>query len=232
LRKAKELDCRWVEFDVRLTADRQLILLHDERLERTTDGRGKAISLPLAAIRSCDAGRRFGARFRGEPVPTLAEALAVLGELGIGANIEIKAARGREDETGTLVAAMLTRLWPHQLPEPLISSFDQRVLASVRAHAPRIARGMLVRTVPKDWRVIAHRLACSTIHTDHRYLSAALVADIHAAGYPVLAYTVNDPLRAHMLIGWGVTSVFSDVPHMLSGVTHSNSAGAREGAVR
>jgi glycerophosphoryl diester phosphodiesterase len=232
LRKAKELDCRWVEFDVRLTADRQLILLHDERLERTTDGRGKAISLPLAAIRSCDAGRRFGARFRGEPVPTLAEALAVLGELGIGANIEIKAARGREDETGTLVAAMLTRLWPHQLPEPLISSFDQRVLASVRAHAPRIARGMLVRTVPKDWRVIAQSLACSTIHTDHRYLSAALVADIHAAGYPVLAYTVNDPLRAHMLIGWGVTSVFSDVPHMLSGVTHSNSAGAREGAVR
>jgi glycerophosphoryl diester phosphodiesterase len=232
LRKAKELDCRWVEFDVRLTADRQLILLHDERLERTTDGRGKAISLPLTAIRSCDAGGRFDARFRGEPVPTLAEALAVLGELGIGANIEIKAARGCEDETGTLVAAMLSWLWPRPLPELLISSFHQRGLAAARARAPGIARGLLLRTVPKDWRAIAESLACSTIHADHRYLSAALVAEIQAAGYPVLAYTVNDPLRAHILFGWGVTSVFSDVPHMLSGATHSNSAGAREGAVR
>jgi glycerophosphoryl diester phosphodiesterase len=232
LRKAKELDCRWVEFDVRLTADRQLILLHDERLERTTDGRGKAILLPLAAIRSCDAGGRFGARFRGEPVPTLAEALAVLGELGIGANIEIKSARGREEETGKLVAAMLSRRWPRQLPEPLISSFHQRALAAARAHAPRMARGLLLRTVPKNWQAIAESFACSTIHADHRYLSAALVAEIQAAGYPVLAYTVNDRSRAHILFGWGVTSVFSDVPHMLSGATCSNAAGAREGAVR
>ena len=231
MRKAKELDCRWVEFDVRLTADRQLILLHDERLERTTDGRGKAISLPLAAIRSCDAGSRFSAQFRGEPVPTLAEALAVLGELGIGANIEIKAARGREHEIGTLVPSVLSRLWPHQLPEPLISSFDQRVLAAARAHAPEIARGLLLRTVPKHWRAVAESLACSTIHADHRYLSAALVAEIQAAGYPVLAYTVNDPSRAHILFGWGVISVFSDVPHMLSGAARSNT-GAREGAVR
>jgi glycerophosphoryl diester phosphodiesterase len=232
LRKAKELGCLWVEFDVRLTADRQLILLHDERLERTTDGRGKAILLPLAAIRSFDAGRRFGTQFRGESVPTLAEAVTVLGELGIGANIEIKAAHGREDETGTLVAAMIARLWPRQLPQPLISSFHQRGLAAARAHAPEIARGLLFRTLPKDWRALAESLACSTIHADHRYLSAPLVAEIQGAGYPVLAYTVNDPMRAHVLFGWGVTSVFSDVPHMLSGATRSNSAGAREGVVR
>src|SRR5271167_1963256 len=70
LRKAKELDCRWVEFDVRLTADGQLILLHDERLERTTDGSGKARSLPLSMIRRHDAGGWFGPSFTGERVPT------------------------------------------------------------------------------------------------------------------------------------------------------------------
>src|SRR5271166_449311 len=75
LRKAKELDCRWVEFDVRLTGDGQLILLHDERLERTTNGRGKAALLPLAVVRRYDAGRRFDAAFKGEGVPTLAEAV-------------------------------------------------------------------------------------------------------------------------------------------------------------
>ena len=82
LRKAKELDCRWVEFDVRLTADSQLILLHDERLERTTDGRGKAALMPLDRVRGYDAGYRFGDDYRGERVPTLAEAIGVLERAG------------------------------------------------------------------------------------------------------------------------------------------------------
>ena len=63
LRKAKELKCGWVEFDVRLTADRHPILLHDERFERTTNGRGRAALLSLAEIRCYDAGRRL---VRGE----------------------------------------------------------------------------------------------------------------------------------------------------------------------
>src|SRR5208282_5624253 len=183
-----------VEFDVRLTADGQLILLHDERLERTTNGRGKAGLLPLAAVRRYDAGRRFGAAFRGERVPTLAEAVTVLGELGIGANIELKAARGREAETGAVAAALLCRLWPSQLPAPLVSSFLQEALAAVEARASRIARGILFHAVPRNWRDLA---------------------EIREEGYPLLAYTVNDPVRAHTLFSWGVTSVFSDVPHIL-----------------
>jgi len=215
LRKAKELDCRWVEFDVRLTADGQLILLHDERLERTTNGRGKAGLLPLAAVRRYDAGCRFGAAFRGERVPTLAEAVTVLGELGIGANIELKAARGREAETGAVAAALLCRLWPSQLPAPLVSSFLQEALAAVEARASRIARGILFHAVPRNWRVLAEKLGCAAIHVDHRSLHPGLVAEIREEGYPLLAYTVNDPVRAHTLFSWGVTSVFSDVPHIL-----------------
>src|SRR5207253_2254358 len=63
LRKASELGCRWVEFDVRLTADGHLILLHDDRVERTTDGRGSAAALLLATLRRYDAGAWFGRRF-------------------------------------------------------------------------------------------------------------------------------------------------------------------------
>lgn len=56
LRKAKELGCSWVEFDVRLTADGAPILLHDDRLERTTSGYGEAAALSLAKVREYDAG--------------------------------------------------------------------------------------------------------------------------------------------------------------------------------
>jgi glycerophosphoryl diester phosphodiesterase len=243
LRKAKELGCRWVEFDVRLTADRQLILLHDERLERTTDGRGKAIALPLATIRRFDAGCRFSISFRGEQVPTLDEAVAVLGELGIGANIELKAADGRGAETGALASAMLRQVWPRPLPKPLVSSFDHEALAGARAHNPELLLGLLFHVVPENWRLMAESLGCSTIHANHRGLHPALIADIRDAGYPVLAYTVNDPLRARALFNWGVTSVFSDVPHIISATATSShvrhlaanhlnrAAGSRQGTV-
>ena len=243
LRKATELECRWVEFDVRLTADDQLILLHDERLERTTNGRGEAALLPLATVQRYDAGRRFGGAFRGERVPTLAEAVALLSELGTGANVELKAVRGREAETGAIATALLRGLWPPRLPAPLISSFSQKALAAAQACAPQIARGMLFHAVPRNWRVLAERFGCATIHADHRRLHPALVAEIRESGYPLLAYTVNDPGRANTLFGWGVSSVFSDVPHILFAAAESatgrpaaaelNPVGAsRQGAVR
>ena len=243
LRKAKELRCRWVELDVRLTADGQLILLHDEQLERATSARGKAALTPLATVRGYDAGHRFGDAFRGERVPTLAEAIGVLGELGIGANIEVKAARSRAAETGAATAALLSRVWPLHLPAPLISSFLPEALSAARACAPSIARGLLFRAVPGKWRDRAEKLGCATIHADHRRLFPGLVAEIREAGYPLLAYTVNDGARARELFTWGVTSVFSDVPHILCAAAGSgarlataadvNPTGAsRQGAVR
>jgi glycerophosphoryl diester phosphodiesterase len=215
LRQAKALGCRWVEFDVRLTADGRAVLLHDNRLRRTTDGRGKLTELSLAALRNYDAGGWFGPPFAGERVPTLEEAIALLAELGLGANVELKAARGRETETGAVVAGLLARLWPRELPPPLVSSFHRRALAAVRASAPAIARGVLFRAVPRNWRAIADSLGCATIHADHLSLRQALVSKIRGSGYPLLAYTVNDPGRAQILFDWGVTGIFSDAPRLL-----------------
>jgi glycerophosphoryl diester phosphodiesterase len=213
-RQARALDCQWVEFDVRLTADAQPVLLHDSRLERTTDGRGKLSALSLAAVRRHDAGAWFGSSFVGERVPTLEEAMTFLAALGLGANVELKATPGREAETGAVVAETLARFCPSALPELLISSFRPAALVAARARAPGIARGILFRAIPKNWRAVAERLGCATIHADHQRLSPALVTEIREAGYPLLAYTVNDPGRAKALFDWGVTSVFSDDPSL------------------
>ncbi|MGH7113506.1 MAG: glycerophosphodiester phosphodiesterase [Stellaceae bacterium] len=215
LRRARALGCRWVELDVRLTGDGELVLLHDARLERTTNGRGKVLALPLAAIRRYDAGGWFDPAFAGEGVPTLAETIEVLAELGLGANLEIKAGRGRAVETGAATATLMSRLWPRDLPAPLISSFLPEALAAMRDHAPAIARGLLVGAIPRDWRTRADRLGCLTIHADHRRLRPAIVAEIRRSGYAVLAYTVNDAARARELLVWGVASVFSDVPDLI-----------------
>ncbi|TMJ42857.1 MAG: glycerophosphodiester phosphodiesterase [Alphaproteobacteria bacterium] len=230
LRKAQELGCRWVEFDVRLTMDKHLILLHDDRIERTTDGRGRAAALALAALRRCDAGAWYGPGFKCERIPTLADAMALLGAMGIGANVELKAVRGREAETGAAAAAQLCCLWPSHLPLPLISSFHQDALAAARARSPEIPRGILFRTVPKNWRAIAESLGCAAIHADHRRLHRVIAAEIRQSGYPLLAYTVNNPARAHMLLEWGVTSVFSDVPHILAAAGVSDRVGVSAAA--
>jgi glycerophosphoryl diester phosphodiesterase len=221
LRKAKALGCRWVEFDVRLTADSRPVLLHDNRLERTTNGRGRASALPLAVIRRHDAGSWFHSSFSGERVPTLEEALMLLAELGLGANVELKAARGKEAATGAVVAELLARTWSGDPEHLLISSFQRAALAAAQDRAPHIARGILFRHIPENWRSIAAGLGCVTIHADQQRLRPAVLSEIRRAGYPLLAYTVNDPERAKSLFDFGVKSVFSDVPDRLHGAPAS-----------
>jgi glycerophosphoryl diester phosphodiesterase len=228
LRKAKALGCDWVEFDVRLTGDGEPVLLHDNRLERTTDGRGRVSALPLAAVRRCDAGQWFHSSFAGERVPTLEEALMLVAELGLGANVELKAAHGKEAATGAVVAELLARAWPTDPGQLLISSFQPAALAAARDRAPHIARGILFRRIPKNWRNLAVRLGCVTIHADQQWLRPAVLSEIRRAGYPLLAYTVNDPERAKILFDLGVKSVFSDVPDRFYG---SAAPGGRYSAV-
>src|SRR4029077_14981647 len=100
--------------------------------------------------------------------PTLADAVALLGEIAIGANVELKAVRGRQVETGAAATAQLLRLWPSHLPAPLISSFHQDALAAARARAPEVARGILFRAVPRNWSAVAESLDCAAIHAAHR----------------------------------------------------------------
>ena len=161
-----------------------------------------------------DAGGWFGPAYAGERVPTLAEAIAVLAELGLGANIEIKAERRCAADTAAAAAELVTRLWPAHLPAAADLELCRRsALAAARDHAPAIARGMLFRAVPRRLAACAPTtLGCATLNTDHRLLRPAVVAEIRNAGYSVLAYTVNDAARARELFDWGVASVFSDVP--------------------
>ena len=228
LRKAKELGCSWVEFDARLTGDGALVLCHDPRLDRTTDGRGRIAELSLATVRDCDAGGRFGPEFAGERVPVLETALTLAAALGLGCNIEIKAERGRAYATAAAVAATLDRL-PRQPPALLVSSFVPVAVAAMQRLAPRVPRGLLFRLVPRGWAMLARRLEVAAIGAEHRRLRPHRIAEIRAAGYQLAAYTVNDPARARLLYAWGVTSVFSDAPDIIA-----TSAGGtlRQGAMR
>lgn len=228
-RKACALGARWVEFDVQATRDGCAFLLHDARLERTTDGRGIAADYNASDLATLDAGAWFAPQYRGEGVPLLEPALALVAALGMAAVIEIKSEPG--DGARTMRAALTVlrrRDWNDRV---ILSSFDEAALAVAAAEAPEIPRALIVREVPADWRARLARLGCGALHADQRRLTADRVAEI-AAAVPLRAYTVNAPARAQTLFGWGVGAVFTDCPDVLLSALGDESAVPAESGLR
>lgn len=215
-RRAAMFGLRWVEFDVALTRDNEPVLMHDETVDRTTNGKGKLAEMTLGELRTLDAGAWRSDEFTGERVPTLAKAFETLQELGLGANIEIKPTRGREAETGALVARQVAAAWPESLPKLLLSSFKLESLAAARDAAPAVARGYLLNRLTRNWQNEAAALGCVSVHCNQRTLNRPSAAEVRQAGYRLLSYTVNEASRARLLFDWGVEAVFTDYPDRLA----------------
>jgi glycerophosphoryl diester phosphodiesterase len=209
LRIAADHGFRGVEFDAKLTRDGVAILMHDDTLERTSNGLGPIAQAYWNELQRLDAGSWHHPRFRGERIPTLAAALHLCEELQLWANVEIKPCPGREEETGTAVAQEVLGHWTRATP-PLLSSFSPTALEAARDAAPQLQRGLLVAEIPDDWRDQAYRLGCFSLHCEQRAATAALLHDAAAAGYPVLCYTVNRPHVARRLLSLGVSAIVTD----------------------
>jgi len=203
LAAAARCGCRGVEFDTMLAADGVPVLMHDETVDRTTSGRGEVAALTSAQLRALDLG--------GEPVPLLAEALERCAELGLWANIELKAPRGREVQLGQVVGRLLADRWNGN---GLISSFSEAALAAARREAPAFACALLFDKLPADWRQRAERLGVVAIHCSARHVTAKEIAAMRTAGYVVACYTVNLRGRAEDLLAAGVSAVFTDRPDL------------------
>ena len=216
---AARLGIRAVEFDVMLSADGLPVLIHDETLDRTTDGHGWVAQQTAAQLRELDAGRHHHRAFAGEPLPTLREALETCRILGLAANIEIKPASGQAVKTGAEVAQTVAAFLSETATRgaaiiPLLfSSFSQTALDAARIvtglpGSP--ARALLFEAVPDDWHERLKRLDCRSLHCAASLLQGQQLREIRAANVPVACYTVNHPDQAERLFADGVAAVFRD----------------------
>jgi glycerophosphoryl diester phosphodiesterase len=215
LRRAAATGVSWVEFDVMLTGDGVPVLFHDDNLKRITGRDALMAKTPYKIVRTLDAGAWFGPDFAGEGVPTLEVALALVRELGVRANIEIKPTPGRDRETAAAILDVIERCWPADEPPPLISSFKRDSLAVIRDRAPSLPRGLLAVRLPRDWVSATRTLECSTVHVAGRWLTVKRTARIKAAGYGVAAFTINDVAHARTLLRWGVDCIITDSPDVM-----------------
>jgi glycerophosphoryl diester phosphodiesterase len=204
---------RAVEFDAKLSRDGVVMLLHDDSLERTTNGRGLARDHDMRALAALDAGTWHSANFAGESIPRFADVLHLLSTQGGCADVEIKPCPGREDETGRVVGeelAAFLKVHPAFAPHVLVSSFSASALAAARTVLPDVPRAYLVERVDAHTDRTLASLGCRIFATDHAALDEKMVAHMHGNGIAVMAYTVNEVARAQMLFGWSVDAIFTD----------------------
>jgi glycerophosphoryl diester phosphodiesterase len=203
IRLAARLGYRAVEFDVMLSADGTPVLIHDETLQRTTNGFGQVCETPDAVLFALDAGQ-------GERIPRFSEAAALCRQLSLLANVEIKPAAGYEVATAEVVARMTADLWRGAEVPPLISSFSLEALEVARDVAPEIRRGVLFEAPPADWLAQLKHLQAISLHCDADLLDDEVLAEAQAHDIPVLCYTVNAPEQAKTLFARGVSALFTD----------------------
>lgn len=196
-----QLGAHWVEFDVQQKGE-ELLLMHDLRLERTTNGRGRFADHSFEVLRTLDAGK-------GQQIPTLQEALELIDQR-VGVNIELKTWNGCAAAVARVLREYLADGWPAE--KFLVSSFHLPELWEFRQLLPEVPVGALVCGVPLDWAGSAHELGAASLNVSDEFVDEKLVADAHGRGLRVYAYTVNQPDDMQRLRALGVDGVFTDYP--------------------
>ncbi len=223
-----------IECDVHLTADGQVIILHDDTVDATTDGHGPIAALTLAEARRLTLRPRAGSRMvrsqsgasgvipAGEPaerIPTLAEVLERFGHDPITLNVEIKQAT-----TTDLAEATARVIEEHgAVQQVLLSSFDTKALAYLQRRHPDLRRALLFPPTASaavmagllrrsGWIARARRLGCVAIHPAWRLATADVIARAHAFGMAVNVWTVDDDATARRLAELHVDGIITNDP--------------------
>lgn len=200
-----------VELDVQLTSDGEVVVMHDPDLRRTTDGSGTVREASLEEVRRLDAGSWFGAQFRGERVPTLAEVLDwARGRVYL--QIELKPYGARADVLCERVVQLIRER--KMQDQVMLLSFDHHVLRWCKQMAPDIITGAICQARLIDPVGVVRMAAADALCVDFEHLRPEEVEALHRAQIAVHSFApTSDALRD--LASWGVDIVQSDDPEAL-----------------
>ena len=209
IREAGRSGAQMVELDVQMTQDGRLVIFHDDRLERTTNGTGAVTAARYAALSRLDAGAWFHPRFAGARILLVSQALRLI-PARMGVNLELKRTTRRRALLGRLLRLVRRARIRHRL---LVSSFDPRLLTPLTATG--LARALICRRDPDRSLARAVQLGCAAWHPLHTLVTPRRVARAHALGLAVHAWAIDDLSRARRLARWGVDGIFTNDPASL-----------------
>ena len=214
-RAALDAGAAAVECDVQRTRDGRLVVIHDQTVDRTTDGRGAVGALAFEDLRRLDAGRWFGPAFAGERVPSLDELLDLVRGRAL-VLLEIK--QGPVFYEGIERQAVDALRRRGMAESALVMSFDHTAVRTVRAGAPEVATAIVYDARPVDAIAAAEAAGADALCPRWTLLTAEAVADGHQAGLGVFPWTVDEEEPMRRCLDWGVDGVTSNDVRLLARV--------------
>lgn len=203
-----------IELDVRLSADGEVVVIHDRQLWRVTRRRGDVRKMSGAELKGLDAGSWFGPEFEGETIPFLEDVLQSLPS-GIGLNIEVKTDgdRHRNGQMARALGDLIARRSRRR--RILVSSFDHRFLARFHRMYPGIPLGVLylpVRDFGRSPGRLAQRVGAGMFVCSRAQMRKRLVRDAHAGGLRILVYGVQTLRHLSQMKRFGVDGIITNYP--------------------
>lgn len=209
--KALEMNADGIELDVHMTKDKALVVCHDEKVDRTTDGEGFVKDFTLEEIKSLDAGSWFGEEFKGQRIPELREVLELIKDTDIMLNIELKNApiiyAGIEKKTIDMISEYKME------DRVIISSFNHYSLIEVKRINSRIKTGVLyIAGLVEPW-IYAKRLNADALHPIfYNLLVPDFVKGCFENGIMINPFTVDDEMYIAALVNLKINGIITNYP--------------------
>jgi glycerophosphoryl diester phosphodiesterase len=211
-RRAAELGAHFIEADLQLTRDARLVAIHDETVDRTTNGRGPVHSLTLEEVCALDAGSWFkssdGRSYAGERVPALPEVLKFASESDVTFYLELKGGSTWGAEHA-LVSALRDS---GEATRAVVLSFHTGQLEAIRRLDDTLMTGYLYDTPLSDPIARAMRAGARQLAPQHTLITPQLMEDAAKVGLQVITWSVDDEPRMRELQQMGVSGIMSDYP--------------------
>jgi len=218
-RKAVALGVHFIETDLQLTRDTRLVAIHDDTVNRTTNGHGAVHDLSLEELRKLDAGSWFGSEFTGERIPTLEEILEFAKKHDVVFYLELKPG-GSWGGEHALISALRNS---GEIARTVVISFDPAILAAVRKIEPTLMTGLLYEGQLEDPLDKALEIGARQVVVRGDLVTPWLLGQARRRDLQVVGWTVNQGAHMRLLMAAGIDGIMSDYPERLIAASKKSS---------
>ena len=215
LKLASLMGIEWIETDVQITLDNKLVIFHDEKLERTSNGEGFLALKKFSDLKKLDIGSWFSKEFEGERILSLVEFLDLIKKYEFSLQLEIKHMHGKEYEIVEEIVKQIEPYLDYFKGKLFVSSFSEKCLKLFSKKLPKIPLALALSFVPKFPDQIAYEAGVDILHFGDEFVDNSSLERLTKSKTEFAVATVNDKKRALFLLRNGVQSILTDDPKIL-----------------
>lgn len=209
----------FIELDIHQSKDGHLVIMHDETLNRTSNGSGLIKEKTLDELLSLDCGQWFSEKFKGQQMPLLEEVLPWAQKEGLSLNIELKAGSRFYPHIEKKLLSLIVQ--HHMKERVIVSSFDHHALQLLKSLDEEIKTGILYTAALVDPWDYAQKIKADALHPLYLTVDETLLRGAFSKGLWVNPYTVDDPAVMKQLIKAGVSAIITNEPNVFHQVKQS-----------